>query len=41
MVKESSRDFLDMFTTVYIDEIYLKTQEGHDVHVLQVPTKVA
>ena len=41
MVKETSRDFLHMFSTLYINDIYLKTQEDHDVNVLQVPTKVA
>ena len=29
MVKETSRDFLHMFSTLYINDIYLKTQEEH------------
>ena len=32
------RDFLDIFTIVYLDDslIYSKTQEEHDMHVHQV-----
>ena len=38
MANDIFRDFLDIFTIVYLDDIliYSKTQEEHDVHVRQV-----
>ena len=38
MANDIFRDFLDIFTIVYLDDIliYSKTQEEHDGHVLQV-----
>jgi hypothetical protein len=38
MANDIFRDFLDIFTIVYLDDIliYSKTQEEHDVHVCQV-----
>ena len=39
MANDIFRDFLDIFTIVYLDDIliYSKTQEEHDKHVRQVP----
>jgi hypothetical protein len=38
MANDIFRDFLDIFTFVYLDDImiYSKTQEEHDTHVRQV-----
>ena len=38
MANDIFRDFLDIFTIVYLDDIliYSKTQEEHDKHVCQV-----
>jgi hypothetical protein len=38
MVNDIFRDFLDVFTILYLDDIliYSKTQEKHDMHVRQV-----
>ena len=38
MIHDLFRDFLDIFTVVYMDDIfiYLKTQNKHDLHVRHV-----
>ena len=38
MANDIFRDFLDIFTIIYLDYIliYSKTQEEHDIHVHQV-----
>ena len=38
MANDIFRDFLDIFTIIYLDDIliYSKTQEEHDIHVQKV-----